>query len=187
MMILAFLTLLLITNGSAVGEMVENVTGIIGHNVLLSCGCSNDSGSLAWQKDLRVVNAYPQYSKTDIDQAYVNRTELFLEKDKSNCSMMIRKISPEDAGVYTCYVGVRVVDNLWSLTSLKVNLTVAEKDITQPQKIKEVPVDAVSISVPILVVLILGLAVLLTLLIKRRHWTNTDIDLPAQQPMIRSV
>ncbi|XP_067301188.1 sodium channel subunit beta-2 [Pseudorasbora parva] len=188
MMILAFLTLMLITNGSAEGEIVGHVTGYVGQDVLLPCGCSNDS-KVAWQKGLRVVNAYLQDSSTNIDQAYVDRTELFLEKEKSNCSIMIRNISSVDAGVYTCYPIVEVQGRVWSKKSLEFNLTVSENEVSSPQPFEAKSTDAVTIGVPILVVLIvvLGVAVLLTSFLrnKRRHRTNTD--LPALQPMIQSV
>ncbi|XP_077071609.1 uncharacterized protein LOC143723305 isoform X2 [Siphateles boraxobius] len=183
MMILALLTLLLITSGSAVES---DATGIVGQTVILPCGCSNES-KLVWQKDERVVNGYPLERKS-IDQAYIDRTELFREKEKTNCSLMILNISSADAGVYTCHALLSVSDKIWSRKSLEVNLTVTEKENSDQQTISGDQTDnTVSISVPILVVLILAVAVLLTLLIKRRHRTNTDIDLPTQQPMIKSV
>ncbi|KAK7154378.1 hypothetical protein R3I94_007649 [Phoxinus phoxinus] len=184
MMILALLTLLLITNASAVET---NATGNVGQTVILPCGCSSVS-ELVWQKGERVVYDYPKDERTSIDQAYINRTELFLEKDPTNCSLMILNISSADAGVYTCHALFSVSGDIWSRKSLEVNLTVSENEPGGPKLLFEDKTDnTVSISVPILVVVGSVVAVLLTLLIKRRHRTNTDADLPAQQPMIKSV
>ncbi|XP_056088898.1 uncharacterized protein si:dkey-192g7.3 [Rhinichthys klamathensis goyatoka] len=183
MMILALLTLLLITNGSAVET---SATGIVGQTVILPCGCTNVS-KLVWQKGETVVNGYPQERKS-IDQAHIDRTELFLEKEKTNCSLMILNITSADAGVYTCHALFSVSDRIWSRKELEVNLTVSEKEDGGQLTFSGDKTDnTVSISVPIVVVLIFAVAVLLTLLIKRRHRTNTDTDLPAQQPMIKSV
>jgi len=95
------------------------VTGIVGQTVILPCGCSNMS-MLVWQKGEIVVNGYPQER---IGQAHTDRTELFLEKEKTNCSLMILNITIADAGVYTCHAVLNVSDGLWSWKALEVNLT----------------------------------------------------------------
>lgn len=101
--------------------METNATGIVGQTVILPCGCSSVT-KLVWQKGERVVNDYPQ-ERESIDQAYIDRTGLFLEKEKTDCSLMILNISSSDAGVYTCHALLHVSDNIWSRNSLEVNLT----------------------------------------------------------------
>lgn len=108
----------ILVDGSAVET---NATGIVGQNVILPCGCSSVS-SLVWQRGDTVVNGYPQ-EREYIDQAYIDRTELFLEKDKTDCSLMILNISSADAGVYTCHALFHVSDDIWSRNALEVNLT----------------------------------------------------------------
>ncbi|XDV30217.1 hypothetical protein PO909_033184, partial [Leuciscus waleckii] len=96
--------------------------GIVGQTVILPCGCSSVT-KLVWQKgDTVVINSYPP-ERESIDQAYIDRTELFLEKEKTDCSLMILNISPADAGVYTCHTLFLVDDNIWSRNELKVKLT----------------------------------------------------------------
>lgn len=102
--------------------METNVAGFTGQNVLLPCDCSNVS-RLVWQKGKTVVSAYPQDKASPIDQDYVDRNKHFLEKEKTNCSLMILNISSADAGVYTCHALVNVADKLWARRSLNVNLT----------------------------------------------------------------
>lgn len=102
--------------------METNATGTVGETVILPCGCSSVS-KLVWQKGERVVSDYPQDEKISIDQAYMNRTELFLEKEKTNCSLAILNISLADAGVYTCHALFEVSEYTWSRKSLEVNLT----------------------------------------------------------------
>lgn len=183
---LALLTLLLIMNGSAVGQMLKsNVTGFVGQDVLLPCNCSNDPKELVWQTDLRVVN-FHSHEISKIDDAYVDRTQLFLNKEKRNCSLLLIKVSSEDAGLYTCYALFRVGD-AWSSKTSKVYLTVSEMNIDPETKglTGDSSVTAVSVSVPILaIVLILAASLLLTLLIRRRHRTNTDTDLQVESPML---
>ncbi|XP_059418229.1 uncharacterized protein LOC132153071 isoform X2 [Carassius carassius] len=181
---LALLTLLLIMNGFAVGQIKSNVTGFVGQNVLLPCNCSNDPEALIWQRDQRIVNVHP-YEKI-IDDAYVDRTQLFLNKEKRNCSLLLINVSSEDTGLYTSHALVRVGDT-WSRTTSKVYLTVSEMNIgPEPERhSRDSSVTAVSVSVPILViVLILAASLLLTLLIRRRHRTNKDTDLQVESPML---
>ncbi|ROL41981.1 Obscurin [Anabarilius grahami] len=178
-----------LTDGSAEEEMVEtNVLGFVGHSVLLPCGCSNVP-RLVWQKGERVVSVYPEDKSSPIDQDYMDRTEIFLRTEKTNCSLKILNISSADEGVYTCYSIFSLIGNARSTESLKVNLTVSEI-VPIPSRdslTEDKSVTAVTISVPILAVLLLAVAVILTLLIRRRHRTNMDPDLPAQQPMIKFV
>ncbi|XP_067266063.1 nectin-1 [Chanodichthys erythropterus] len=185
MMILALLTLLLITTGSAEEEMVETVLGFVGHDVLLPCSCSSVP-ELVWQKGQRVVSVYPEDKISSIDQDYMDRTENFLRTEKTNCSLKILNISFEDEGVYTCYSIFSLPGIARSTKSLKVNLTVSEfVPIPTPALfIEDKSVTAVTISVPILAVLLIAVVLIITILIKRRHRTNTDPDLLAQQPMI---
>lgn len=184
------LTLLLITSGSAVGQTLKsNVTGFVGQNVLLSFNCSNDPEELIWQKGDRVVNAHSQ-DKIIIDESYVNRTQLFINKEKRNCSLLLLNISERDAGIYTCHALAGVDNNVWSRKSTEVNLTVSEmvSNSDVGSHTGDHSVTAVSVSVPILVgILILAVGLLLTRLIKRHHRRNTDTDLPAEKPMLQNV
>ncbi|KAI2660769.1 CD226 antigen [Labeo rohita] len=122
MKILTFLTLLLITSSSAVGQTVQsNQTGFVGQDVLLPCNCSDDLNELVWQKDETIVNLHPT-DKSLINDSYKDRTQLFLNNEKRNCSLLIRNISSEDAGVYTCHDLARV-QNMWLRKSSNVILT----------------------------------------------------------------
>ncbi len=100
----------------------SNVTGYVGEDVLLSCNCSNDPKELVWQKGDRVVNAHSQ-DKIIIDESYVNRTQLFINMEKRNCSLLLLKISKTDAGLYTCHALFSVENNIWSRKPTDVNLT----------------------------------------------------------------
>ncbi|KAF4108882.1 uncharacterized protein si:dkey-192g7.3 [Onychostoma macrolepis] len=184
----ALLTLLLIMSGSAVGQtLTDNLTGYVGMDVLLSINCSNDPKELVWQKGDRVVNVHPQ-DKSIIDDSYVDRTQLFINKENRNCSLLLRNISATDAGLYTCHALVRVDNDVWSSKSKEVNLTVSEMENDPEKHTEDYSVTAVSVSVPILLVmLILAVSLLLTLLMKRHHRRNTDIDSPAEKPMLQHV
>ncbi|XP_016144206.1 sodium channel subunit beta-2-like [Sinocyclocheilus grahami] len=185
---LALLALLLIMSGSAVGQTLKsNATGFVGKDVLLSFNCFNVPKELIWQKGDRVVNAHSQ-DKINIDDSYVDRTQLFLNEEKRNCSLLLRNISTADAGLYTCHALDSVDNNIWSKESTEVNLTVE----SNPEKVgqtEEESVTAVSVSVPIaVVVLILAVILLLILLNRRQHRTNTDTDdLPIEKPMLQNV
>ncbi|XP_026073529.1 uncharacterized protein LOC113053078 [Carassius auratus] len=123
MMTLALLTLLLIMNGSAVGQMMKSKEkGFVGQDVLLPCNCSNDLDELIWKKDQRVVNVHP-HNKSIIDESYINRTQLFLNKQKRNCSLLLLNFSSADAGLYTCHALVSIGDKVWSRQSSEVYLT----------------------------------------------------------------
>ncbi|XP_059356297.1 uncharacterized protein LOC132095387 isoform X2 [Carassius carassius] len=183
---LALLTLLLIImSGSAVGQTLKsNLTGYIGKDVLLSCTCSNDRKELIWQKGERVVNAHTQDNIT-VDEHFVGRTQLFINKEKRNCSLLLRHISTTDAGVYTCYAIEYVDAGIYLTESTEVNLIVDSMPETSGRT-EEKSVTAVSVSVPIAVVFILA-ALLLILLMRRQHRTNRDTDLPAEKPMLQNV
>lgn len=145
--------------------------------------------NLIWQKDQIIVNVHP-HDKSIINDSYVDRTQLFLNKEKRNCSLLLRNVSSTDAGLYTSYALVSVGDNVWSKRSLEVNLTVSEMKNSPETKGQTggSSVTAVSISVPILVVaLILAASLLLTLLIRRRHRPNTDTELQAGRPMLENT
>ncbi|KAL0184570.1 hypothetical protein M9458_020266, partial [Cirrhinus mrigala] len=45
-----------------------------------------------------IVNAHSK-EEINIDVSYKDRTQLFLTNDNRNCSLLIRNISTEDAGV----------------------------------------------------------------------------------------
>lgn len=184
----ALLTLLLIMSGSAVGQTLKsNVSGFVGKDVLLSINCSNDPKELVWQKGDRVVNVHPQ-DKSIIDDSYVDRTQLFINQENRNCSLLLRNISETDAGLYTCHALVSVDNSVWSSKSTVVNLTVSVMESDPEKHTKDYSVTAVSVSVPILVVmLILAVSLLLTILIKRHHRRNTDTISPAEKPMLQHV
>ncbi|KTG37838.1 hypothetical protein cypCar_00017493 [Cyprinus carpio] len=184
---LALLTLLLITSGSAVGQMLKsNVTGYVGKDVLLSFNCSKDPKELIWQKGERLVNVHSQ-DKITIDDSYVDRTQLFINMEKRNCSLLLRNISTADAGLYTCYAIDTVDNKVWTKESTEVNLTV-EINPEKSVQTEEESDTAVPVSVPIAVVLlILAVILLLILLIRRQHRTRTDTDLPAEKPMLQNV
>lgn len=84
--------------------------------------CSNDRKELIWQKGERVVNAHTQDNIT-IDEHFVGRTQLFINEDKRNCSLLLRHISTADAGVYTCYAIEKIDDSIYLTESTEVNLT----------------------------------------------------------------
>lgn len=100
----------------------SNVTGHVGKDVLLSFNCSNDPNELIWQKGEKVVNVHP-LDKSIINVTYVNRTQLFINEEKKNCSLLLLNISTEDAGLYTCHALVSVDNNVWTSKSTEVNLT----------------------------------------------------------------
>ncbi|XP_056320984.1 uncharacterized protein si:dkey-192g7.3 [Danio aesculapii] len=183
-MILILLTLLPFTSGSAIEEM----TGYIQEDILLPCNCSGDLKDLVWQRELRVVNVYPE-DKSNIDPSYLGRTELFLKNQKKNCSLLLLNISVEDTGVYTCYRIISVDTGVSTMSQFQVNLTVSEKPFGLGHQIK--PADesstAVSISVPILVMAALLAAVLLVLLFRRRHRRNNDTYVPAPDQMLEEA
>uniref|UniRef100_A0A673JT49 Si:dkey-192g7.3 n=1 Tax=Sinocyclocheilus rhinocerous TaxID=307959 RepID=A0A673JT49_9TELE len=113
----------IVVDGSAVAQTVKSAkTGFTGQDVLLSCNCSNDPKELIWVKGQRVVNVHP-HDKSIIDDSYVDRTQLFLNKEKRNCSLLLLNIFSADAGLYTCHALVSVGDNVWSKRSSEVNLT----------------------------------------------------------------
>ncbi len=101
--------------------MKSSVTGFVGKDVLLSLNCTDNPKELVWQKGDIVVNVHPQ-DKSIIDD-YGNRTQLFINQEKGNCSLLLRNISTEDAGLYTCHVLDRINNNFWSRKSSKVYLT----------------------------------------------------------------
>ncbi|XP_073702454.1 uncharacterized protein [Garra rufa] len=188
---LTFLTLLLITSSSVVGKtMTSNQTGFVGQDVLLSCNCSNEPNDLSWQKGMTIVNVHLE-DKSLIDVSYKDRTQIFLNNEKTNCSLLIRNISKKDEGLYTCHALTSVHEGgrkFWSRKSSDVFLTVDEKTPETDGQTGEESVTAVSVSVPILVVaLILAVSLLLTFMIRRRHRTNTDTDIPAEEPMLENV
>lgn len=94
-------------------------------DVLLPCACSVLPTSLVWQIGERVVSFYPQNEndKSPIDEHYINRTQLFLHKEKSNCSLLLHNVSFVDSGVYTCHVLTKVDEGITSQKPLQVNLT----------------------------------------------------------------
>lgn len=103
--------------------MVETeVHGYVGHNVLLPCGCSS-APKLVWQKGEILVSVYPEDKSSPIDQDYIDRTEIFLKTEKTNCSLKILNISFADEGEYTCYSVYSLTGSASSTKSLKVNLT----------------------------------------------------------------
>ncbi|KAL0184569.1 hypothetical protein M9458_020265, partial [Cirrhinus mrigala] len=50
-------------------------------------------------------------------------TQLFLTSDERNCSLLIRNISTEDAGVYICHALASVDKKVYSRKTTEVNLT----------------------------------------------------------------
>ncbi len=100
----------------------SNVTGHVGNGVLLTFNCSNDPNELVWQKDDIIVNVHPP-DKSIIHETYMNRTQLFINKEKRNCSLLLLNISTKDAGLYTCHALVSVDNNVWSRKSTQVYLT----------------------------------------------------------------
>ncbi|XP_051567104.1 uncharacterized protein LOC127448524 [Myxocyprinus asiaticus] len=194
-MTLALVTLLLIIGGLAVGQTAvdSKETGFAGHDVLLPCPCSDEHNKLLWQKDEIVVNIYPQdeIDKDSIDQSYKDRTWLFQNKEKRNCSLLLLDLSVTDSGVYTCYPLVSVGEGIWTKKLFSVNLTVSDHNKTEHSEQARdqngtKPDTNVSVGVLILIVmLILAVGLLLTLLIRRRHLknTNTTSDSPSD-PMI---
>lgn len=184
-MILILLTLLLFTSGS----VVELKSGFIGEDVLLPCICSNDPDELIWQNGNVIVNGYSK-DEIIIDAFYKDRTQLFLNNEKGNCSLLLLNITLKDEGVYTCHLIVSVSPRVSKTTKLKVNLTVSEKASTHDYRnepSREESATAVSISVPILVVAGLLAIVLLVLLLRRRHRRNNDTYVPAQNKIPEEV
>lgn len=184
-MILILLTLLPFTSGS----VIEQKSGFIGEDVLLPCNCSEDLKQLAWQRDLRMVTVYPE-DKSNIDPSYMGRTQLFLKNEKKNCSLLLLNFSMEDEGVYTCFRIISVATGVSTMSPFKVNLTaVFEKENKKDIQIgnNNESDKAVSISVPILVVAAIPAAVLLVLLLRKRHRRNIDTDLPAKEQMLEEV
>lgn len=104
----------------------------VGDSVLLPCACSGMYTTLVWQIGERVVSFYPPNAnkKSSIDESYINRTQLFLHTEKSNCSLLLHEVSLVDSGVYTCYGLTSVKKGLSSSESLQVNLTGKSKQFS---------------------------------------------------------
>ncbi|KAI7808559.1 uncharacterized protein si:dkey-192g7.3 [Triplophysa rosa] len=180
---------LLISWGLAVGEptgVQYTEKAFVGDSVLLPCACSGMTTSLVWQIGVRVVSFYPQNEndKSPINESYLNRTQLFLHMEKSNCSLLLHKVSLVDSGVYTCYVLTNVTKGITSLKPLQVNLTVYEhengtKGIQEGGENKDS--SSVHIGIPILaVVIILAAGLLLTLrALRRRKQRQNIVYVPA--------
>lgn len=156
----------------------------VGNSVLLLCPCSGMPKELVWQIGDGVVNLYPQNGndKSSIDESYINRTQLFLHMEKSNCSLLLHNVSGVDSGVYTCYVLTNVVEGVTSQKSLQVNLTVYEnnegsQDIRKGGENKDLT--SVHIGIPILaVVLILAAGLLLIQMLRRRRQKKNIVYVP---------
>ncbi|TRZ03508.1 hypothetical protein DNTS_007031 [Danionella cerebrum] len=173
-MILTGLTLLLITNASVLGQ----IKGYAGQNVLLPCNCSGYD-RLAWQKDDKLLSSYPE-EKNIIAAEYIGRTQLFLNNEKTNCSLLLLNISHTDSGLYQCYVIVDVQTGVGRATPHEVNLAVLSSAIGEPET---VPIPRIVV----VVVVILAVVVLLTLLGRRWHRKNKASYLPTQNAVTEDV
>ncbi|KAA0715593.1 hypothetical protein E1301_Tti008432 [Triplophysa tibetana] len=182
------LIVLLVSWGLAAGES----TGVeytekasVRDDVVLPCACSGNTTSLVWQIGERVVSFYPQNEndKSPIDEHYINRTQLFLHKEKSNCSLLLHNVSLVDSGVYTCIVLTNVKRGITSHRPLQVNLTVNEHE-TEPQgESHQHPDISVHIGIPILaVVIILAAGLLLTSRVLRRRKQRQGVRLVSEAP-----
>ncbi|XP_050981504.1 CD276 antigen [Labeo rohita] len=91
----------------------DPLTGFYGEALILPCTFPVDSSwdlkstVITWQRGLDVVHSF-YYSQDQLDRQnrhYVNRTSLFIqEMARGNASLRLDKVTPQDAGVYTCSV-----------------------------------------------------------------------------------
>ncbi|KAG8576244.1 hypothetical protein GDO81_009812 [Engystomops pustulosus] len=93
------------------------VTGTLDKDVILPCSFTPPDGfslqdlSVFWEiTKLQQVHAFTQGQEQleKQDPQYINRTQLFYgELLKGNMSLLLRKVSLSDEGIYTCFVNVR--------------------------------------------------------------------------------
>uniref|UniRef100_A0A8C1R364 Ig-like domain-containing protein n=1 Tax=Cyprinus carpio TaxID=7962 RepID=A0A8C1R364_CYPCA len=91
----------------------DTVTGFYSEALILRCSFPVDSSwdlqstVITWQRGLDVVHSF-YYSQDQLDRQnrhFVNRTSLFIqEMARGNASLRLDKVSPQDAGVYTCSI-----------------------------------------------------------------------------------
>ncbi|XP_047226805.1 uncharacterized protein si:dkey-192g7.3 isoform X2 [Girardinichthys multiradiatus] len=110
------------------GDEWTHVIGILNKDVLLPCVCLNITDlKFKWQKD-NANRSFVLINETRADKKYESRTKTFLKENESNCSLLLKNITTDDSGNYSCRFRASVYKNHL------VNLTVI------PESSSEIPI-----------------------------------------------
>ncbi|MEQ2304345.1 hypothetical protein AMECASPLE_026093 [Ameca splendens] len=100
------------------GDPWIDVIGTLNEDVLLPCVCLNRANlTFKWQKDTANLS-FVLINETTSDKKYESRTKIFLKENGSNCSLLLKNITTDDSGNYSCRFQSPVYEKHW------VNLTV---------------------------------------------------------------
>ncbi|MEQ2274551.1 hypothetical protein XENORESO_019807 [Xenotaenia resolanae] len=100
------------------GDPWIDVIGTLNEDVLLPCVCLNRRNlTFKWQKDT-ANRPFVLINETGPDKKYESRTKTFLKENGSNCSLLLKNITTDDSGNYSCRFQSSVYEKHW------VNLTV---------------------------------------------------------------
>ncbi|MED6235040.1 hypothetical protein ATANTOWER_013642 [Ataeniobius toweri] len=84
------------------GDPWIDVIGTLNKDVLLPCVCLNRTDlTFKWQKD-SVNRSFVLINETGPDKKYESRTKTFLKENGSNCSLLLKNITTDDSGNYSC-------------------------------------------------------------------------------------
>ncbi|XP_017265752.1 uncharacterized protein si:dkey-192g7.3 [Kryptolebias marmoratus] len=97
----AFLGLLVIAVVS--GDSEVDVRALLNEDVLLPCSCEDRvlSKELKWQNEKEGVPLLV-YSNKHNSPNYADRVETFFNDNSSNCSILLKNVTEDDSGRYTC-------------------------------------------------------------------------------------
>ncbi|MED6277227.1 hypothetical protein CHARACLAT_011093 [Characodon lateralis] len=102
------------------GDPWIDVIGTLNKDVLLPCVCLNRTDlTFKWQKDI-ANRSFVLINETGPDKKYESKTKTFLKENGSNCSLLLKNITTDDIGNYSCRFRSSVYKKHW------VNLTVIQ-------------------------------------------------------------